>query len=111
MTEDMMHPWKDAMPNDQNSSELPKRLLPGFVPYWSRRFSLPKFVKTGHPHSARFHIIRGRILLGLGQYDQAIDDFRSALLLDWRDEQAAFWLGKAKCALQHSGETKAVAQS
>lgn len=67
--------------------------------------SLPGLIAASHSRSVRFHIIRGRILLGLGQYDQAASDFRSALLLDWRDEQAAFWLGKAKRAMRHADGT------
>jgi tetratricopeptide (TPR) repeat protein len=89
-----MQSCKETMPDDLNSVDLSKRLLPGFIPYWSRRFSLPRFITKSRTHSARFHLIRGRILVSLGRYDQAIDDFRSALRLDWRYEQAALWLAK-----------------
>ncbi|MEE1611938.1 tetratricopeptide repeat protein [Microvirga sp. CF3016] len=89
-----MQSCKEIMPDDQNSIDLSKRPLAGFIPYWSRKFSLPRFITKSRTHSARFHLIRGRILLGLGRYDQAVDDFRSALRLDWRYEQAAHWLAK-----------------
>lgn len=89
-----MQSWKEMISDDQNSGDLSTRPLPGFIPCWSRRFSLPRFITKSRTHSARFHLIRGRILLGLGRYDQAVDDFRSALRLDWRYEQAALWLAR-----------------
>lgn len=98
------------MPSNQNSIDPSKRLLPGFIPYWSRQFSFPNFINTSRPRSVRFHLIRGRILLGLGRYDQAISDFRSALLLDWRNEPAALWLSRAKRATQHTSETRSPTQ-
>jgi len=58
--------------------------------------------------TVRFHFIRGRILLGFGQYEQAVRDFRSALRLDWRHEPAAFWLNKARCAIRHTGKTRSL---
>ncbi len=93
------------MPDARNSIDAPKWPLSGFVPFWSRRFSLPGFVKASQPHSVRFHLIRGRILLSLGRYEQAVDDFRCALRLDWRHEQAALWLTKAKRAIPQRSET------
>jgi len=79
--------------------------LSGFVPYWSRRFSFPRFIRTSQTHSVRFHLIRGRILLSIGRYEQAVDDFRCALRLDWRHEQAALWLTKAKRAIPQGSGT------
>ncbi|MBA1158664.1 tetratricopeptide repeat protein [Microvirga sp. Marseille-Q2068] len=64
--------------------------------------------KHSSPHTVRFHLIRGRVLLSLGQYDQAIDDFRSALRLDWRHEQAAYWLNKATRAIPHADGTRSL---
>ncbi|MXQ12827.1 tetratricopeptide repeat protein [Microvirga makkahensis] len=90
------------MPDNQNSIDLSRRLLPGFIPYWRHRLCLSGLTAAGRPHSARFHLIRGRILLSIGQYDQAASDFRHALRLDWRDEQAILWLNKAKRAMQRA---------
>jgi len=65
-------------------------------------------LKLARPHTTRFHLIRGRIFLSLGQYDQAIDDFRSALRLDWRHERAAFWLNKATRSIPQAGGTRSL---
>jgi len=66
---------------------------------------MPRFISGSVSRSVRFHLIRGRILLGLRQYDKAISDFKCALRLNWRHEQAALWLNKASRAIPRSGET------
>jgi len=93
------------MPSDPNSIDQEKMFLSGFIANWSLRLPLPKLRNLSQPHTVRFHLIRGRILLSLGQHDRAISHFRSALRLDWRDEQAASWLYKARCAVRHTGKT------
>jgi tetratricopeptide (TPR) repeat protein len=98
-------PWKETMPSDQNSINQQKMSLSGLISNWSLWLPQPKPRSASHSHTVRFHLIRGRILLGLGQYERAISDFRSALRLDWRHEQAAAWLYKARCAVQHADKT------
>lgn len=93
------------MPKDRDCIELPRMPLSAHITRWGLRLSLRK-LKNASPHTVRFHLIRGRIFLSVGQYDQAIDDFRSVLRLDWRHEQAAFWLNKATRAIPHTGETR-----
>ncbi|MBZ6077430.1 tetratricopeptide repeat protein [Microvirga puerhi] len=48
----------------------------------------------------RFHLQRGRIMYRLGRYDDAISDFRSALRLDWRLEEAITWIDRSGRAKQ-----------
>ncbi|PVE23014.1 hypothetical protein DC522_18140 [Microvirga sp. KLBC 81] len=92
------------MSNEQNSMSRPKMPFSGFIAYWRLVLSLLKLRNTP-PHTVRFHLIRGRILLSLGLYEQAISDFRSALRLNWRHDEAAFWLNEARRALPRAGET------
>lgn len=92
------------MLNDQNSIGRQKMPLSGFIAFWSLVLSLLKLRNTP-PHTVGFHLIRGRILLSLGLYEQAISDFRCALRLNWRDDEAAFWLNEAKRAIPQTGET------
>ncbi|WP_262297402.1 tetratricopeptide repeat protein [Microvirga sesbaniae] len=89
----------------QSSVHRPKGLLPSLAPDWTQGLFHPKTMTASRPHSARFHVIRGRILLGLGQYDRAIKDFRRAIRLDWRYERAVFWLDKASRTIPSAGET------
>jgi len=100
-----MHPEDETIPDKQNSVARQKPSLSDSLANWILRFSLSSSGDSCPTHTVRFHLIRGRILLGLGQYDHAISDFRNALMLDWRHEEAAFWLSKARYALQHSGES------
>lgn len=85
-----------------------KMPLSGLAVHWICRFFLPRFINTNPRDTVRFHLIRGRILFGLGHYEQAVSDFRSALQLDWRHEQAAFWLNKARVAIRHTEETRSL---
>lgn len=96
------------MPREQNSIDWQKLPSPGFIAYCSLGLSLLKLRNTP-PHTVRFHIIRGRIRLSLGQYEQAISDFRSALRLDWRHDEAVYWLEKARAALPRTSETGVLA--
>ncbi|WP_445505248.1 hypothetical protein [Microvirga sp. G4-2] len=92
------------MLNNQNSIGRQKMPLSGFIAFWSLVLSLLKLRNTP-PHTVSFHLIRGRILLSLGLYEQAISDFRSALRLNWRHDEAAFWLNEAKRAIPHADGT------
>jgi len=92
------------MPSEQNSIDWQKMPSPGLIAYCSLGLSLLRLRNTP-PHTVRFHIIRGRIRLSLGQYEQAISDFRSALRLDWRHDEAAYWLEKARNALLRANGT------
>jgi hypothetical protein len=102
-----MYSWKETMPKDRDCTGLPRMPFSALITCWGFGLFLQK-LKHISPHTVRFHLIRGRIFLGLGQYDQAIDDFRSALRLDWRHEQAAFWLNKATRAIPHAGGTRSL---
>jgi lipopolysaccharide biosynthesis regulator YciM len=93
------------MPKDLKCIGLPRMPFSALITCWGLRLSLRK-LQQASPHTVRFHLIRGRIFLSLGQYDQAIEDFRSVLRLDWRHEQAVFWLNKATRAIPHAGETR-----
>jgi hypothetical protein len=93
------------MLNERDSVTQRRMPLYGFVRCWSSRLILPKFISASVSRSVRFHLFRGRILLGLRQYDKAISDFKCALRLNWRHEQAALWLKKASRAIPRSGET------
>ncbi len=93
------------MLNERDSVTQRKMSLSGFVRYWSCRGIPPKFIYPNSPHSARFHLIRGRILLRLGRHEQAVSDFRTALRLNWRHEQAARWLNKAEHLILCTDET------
>lgn len=95
------------MPCEQNSIDWQKMPSPGFIAYCSLGLSLLRLRNTP-PHTVRFHIIRGRIRFRLGQYEQAISDFRSALRLDWRHGEAADWLEKARTALLRTSGTGAL---
>jgi hypothetical protein len=39
-----------------------------------------------------------------GEYDRAVIEFRAALQLDWRHENALKWITIAESAAQHAGE-------
>jgi hypothetical protein len=93
------------MLNERDSVTQRRMPLYGFVRCWSSRLILPKFISASVSRSVRFHLFRVRILLGLRQYDKAISDFKCALRLNWRHEQAALWLKKASRAIPRSGET------
>lgn len=45
-------------------------------------------------YRVHFHLNRGWIMYQLGQHDAALDDFRAALRLDWRNEQAMAWIDR-----------------
>jgi tetratricopeptide (TPR) repeat protein len=56
-------------------------------------------------YRVQLHLNRGRILYHLGQFDAALDDFRAALRLDWRNEKAMSWIDCAGRAEDKSGLT------
>jgi Tetratricopeptide repeat. len=49
-----------------------------------------------------FHLNRGQILHRLGRYDDAAQEFRTVLRLDWRHEEAAQWIGRTEQAKRES---------
>lgn len=102
-----MKSWKETMPQDRNCIGLPRMSFSALIKCWGLGLSLRR-LKHASPHTVRFHLIRGRVFLSLGQYDQAIEDFRIALRMDWRHEQAAFWLNKATRAIPHPGGTRSL---
>lgn len=83
------------MSKDQNSIGRLKMPFPGLPARWKLGLSLLK-LKVTPPHTVRFYLVRGRIMLSLGQNEQAARDFQTALRLDWRNVQASYWLNKAK---------------
>lgn len=93
------------MANSHTSIGRQRVPSPGLIAYCSVGFSLLK-LRNAPPHSVRFHIIRGRIRFCLGQYEQAITDFRRALRLDWRHGEAAYWLDRARNAISLTSETE-----
>ena len=95
------------MTNDQTGIDRKTASLSSLITYCIVSLSLRKLKKIP-PHTVRFHLIRGRILFSLGQYDQAISDFRSVLRLDWRHHEAALWLNKAMLARPHTAEISAL---
>lgn len=58
-------------------------------------------------YRVQLHLNRGYILYHLGQFDAALDDFRAALRLDWRNEKAMSWIACAGRAEDKSGLTSA----
>jgi len=90
------------MRNDQNSIHWSGKPSPGLIAYCSIGVSLLRLRSTP-PHTVRFYLIRGRLRLSLGQYEQAVSDFRHALRLDWRHDEAASWLDKARRAALGTG--------
>jgi tetratricopeptide (TPR) repeat protein len=66
---------------------------------YSPSFSMsPKHGDDPSPRTPFFYLLRGRILYSFSQYDSAVRDFRTALRMNWRYEQAASWLEKAERA-------------
>ncbi|MCB8822464.1 tetratricopeptide repeat protein [Microvirga rosea] len=72
-------------------------------------FSRAKYIRSSQPLSPlmksfcnamyrqvriQLHLKRGRILYHLGLLDAAINDFRCALRLNWRHEEAASWIDR-----------------
>ncbi len=90
------------MPNAHKRISQYKRLISELILRWVLKSIMTK--PRDNNSLVRYYIVRGRILLYLGQYDQAVSDFRAALQLDWRHEQAASWLDKARRAGQHLNE-------
>ena len=44
----------------------------------------------------QFHLNRGQLLHHLGRYDDAAQEFRAVLRLDWRHEEAARWIDRTE---------------
>ncbi len=53
-------------------------------------------------HTRLFYLLRGRVFYTFSQYEKAARDFRTALRMDWRHEEAAVWLDKAERAARSS---------
>ncbi|WP_114944645.1 tetratricopeptide repeat protein [Microvirga calopogonii] len=102
-----MYFWEEAMPKDRDCIGLSRLPLAALFTRWSLGLSLQKLKHTS-PHTVRFYLIRGRILFSVGRHDQAIDDFRNALRLNWRHEKAAFWLNKATRTIPQTGGTRSL---
>lgn len=43
-----------------------------------------------------FRLLKGKILYFFGQYEEALSEFRMILRLNWRDENAAFWMERTE---------------
>ncbi len=52
-----------------------------------------------------FFMERGIALYHLGHYHKALADFRAALQLNWRDEDAASWIARAEQATRKRPES------
>jgi tetratricopeptide (TPR) repeat protein len=58
----------------------------------------PSEAANQHHYDFQFHLCRGITMYHLGDYDNAIRDFGTALRINWRDENVVQWLGKAERA-------------
>lgn len=57
-----------------------------------------RLVSSAGLEGADLHVFRGRLWYRLGFYDKAAAEFRAALRLNWRHEQAAAWIRLAELA-------------
>lgn len=46
----------------------------------------------------QFHLNRGQLLHRFGRYDDAAQEFRTILRMDWRHEEAAQWIDRTEQA-------------
>ena len=46
----------------------------------------------------QFHLNRGQLLHRFGRYDDAAQEFRTILRMDWRHEEAALWIDRTEQA-------------
>ncbi|MDF2812065.1 MAG: hypothetical protein K0S56_3096 [Microvirga sp.] len=79
---------------------LISQILSRFFPGWSADgaiFGVQPMIAAS-PDLFPFYLERGIAFFELGHYHKALADFRTALRLNWRDEEAAIWIDRAEAA-------------
>ena len=61
---------------------------------------------SASPDLFPFYLERGIALYQLGHFHKAVTDFRMALRLNWRDEEAAAWIARAENASHRDNNTR-----
>jgi hypothetical protein len=94
----------DRMTGTVQTNASPRRAQHHHTPML--RAAYRKLFSSVRTDSLEFHLVRGRIWYGLGLYEKAASDFRMALRLNWRHEQAAVWIRMAEMAAQKSAQPR-----
>ncbi|KAB0268892.1 hypothetical protein [Microvirga brassicacearum] len=77
-------------------SQILSRIFPGRSA--DRAVSGVQPMIAASPDLFPFYLERGIAFFELGHYHKALADFRTALRLNWRDEEATIWIGRAEAA-------------